>query len=166
MKDIKIHDIDHNNLCSIKSVEKGYSDKQYFFSILSRLFNLTGHLFVQARRPYYNVESAIQNLRSIRDRVDDLNITPNFFEISFYFDGPSGDDDLFNLITDIWFEYEQPTFCFFYEKHIHLSEKKISWQEITRQWDSFVIFRGAEEDVVWIGKSSELKFSNIIPELL
>lgn len=88
------------------------------------------------------------------------NINCNFkssdFEISFSSANPN--KSLFEFLPMIWFAYEHVSFSFFIENEIEFDTKRKSWEEITSRFKSYMLFKGAEEDVIWIGKSNDLKF--------
>jgi len=63
-----------------------------------------------------------------------------------------------NLLPLIWFHYQHVAFSFFRSSGNKFITKVMSWKDITQKETSYVMFKGAEDDVVWIGKSKELKF--------
>jgi hypothetical protein len=155
MKELKIHNNEKGNLLSIKAVENIYSDKNYFIFIISSLFALTkGCFYVEASRPNYDTNDLVIQLKGI------LNSNCNFrytdFEISFW--NTKVEEKLLEFLPVIWFAYEHISFCFFTENKIEIDIKRKSWYEITKGSKSYVLFKGVEDDVIWIGKSNELEF--------
>lgn len=161
MKEIFYYENNDYNLCSIKRLEPFYSDKRYLIGLISKILKLTGHLLITAQRPYYDVDSLMKRLRLLSHKLYELKVSSDFFSLSFSHSSADVDDDVLILISDIWFQYEQPMFCFSLDSNVSFSRRG-SWDEITKQWRSYVFFKGTQEDVLWIGKSSELEFSSII----
>jgi hypothetical protein len=62
------------------------------------------------------------------------------------------------LLPSIWFHYQYVSFTFSHNCAIKFNIKMLPWYAVTTKVSSYVLFKGAEEDVVWIGKSKELKF--------
>jgi hypothetical protein len=155
MKELKIHNNEKGNLLSIKPVDDTYSDRSYFIIIITTLFALTkGCFHVQASRPNYNtIDLAIQ-LKGILS--SNCNFRYTDFEISFC--NTKAEENLLEFLPLIWFAYEHISISFFIENKIEIDIKRKSWDEITKSSKSYVLFKGVEEDVIWIGKSSELEF--------
>lgn len=155
MKDIKIHNKEKGNLISIKPLEDIYADRRYLIFVIVNLFNLTKEcLYVEASRPNYDVSNIIKKLKGIL--INNDSFKSSFFELSFFCN--EVDDALLDILSEIWFAYEHPAYCFFVEDKIGFDVKRQAWSHITSQIDSFVMFKGAEEDVLWIGKSDDLEF--------
>jgi hypothetical protein len=53
MKDIRIHAKNANNLCSIKPIDQTYEDKIYLTDLFEKLYERTGCLYVELKRPNY-----------------------------------------------------------------------------------------------------------------
>lgn len=156
MKDLKIHNKEKGNLISIKPIANIHSDRQYLASIIISLLNLTkGCLYIEASRPNYNVNDIIEDLKRIF--INNDSFKSNFFEVSFFCHEIN--DALLSILSEIWFAYEHTAYCFFVDDKIEFNVKRKAWYEITSRIDSFVMFRGIEEDVLWIGKSNGLEFN-------
>lgn len=125
------------------------------FSIIKGLSGLiNGRLYVGVSRPNYDVAVLIEQLKAVNVGNDSFKYTD--FELLFYTNNI--DDHLVEILLLLWFAYEHTAFCFFVKEEIEFDIKRKSWYEITTSFKSYVLFRGDEEDVVWIGKSDELKF--------
>jgi len=76
------------------------------------------------------------------------------------------DDYMLELINKYWFYFEQPTLvvCKDLKKFLDKDFNSLvgySWKDITKISDSFVLFRGVEEEVLWVGKSQALDFPDM-----
>lgn len=155
MRELIIYNKYDNNLCSIKSVDDTHSGTYYMRTIINILLNLTrGKFYVEVSRPNYDTTHLKENLKQIM--VDNKSFNCTNFEISFLSDGIS--ENLRDFLPQLWFAYEHTAFCFFVENEIAADVKRKSWSEITTNTKSYVLFKGIEEDVLWIGKSNELEF--------
>lgn len=163
MKEVNIHDRWDSNLCSIKSVEDIHSDRMYIISLVESFYNMTGRLlYVDVSRPNYDVNDIIEHINRIQSNICDLFIGPNYFELSFAIDKDKIVNEVFYVISELWFAFEHPCFCFFLEEKNLLFNKRSTWYDTTEKTLSFVMFKDAEEDVVWVGKSRDLEW----PEFL
>ncbi len=157
MKDLKIHNNEKGDLLSIKSIENTYYDRNYFISIVTTLFSLTkGCFYVEVSRHNYdyNAINLILQLKAI------LNSNCNFEHTNFgtSFCTNELNESLLETLPVIWFAYEHIAFCFFTENKIEFNVKRKPWYEITKMSKSYVLFKGIEDDVIWIGKNNEMKF--------
>jgi hypothetical protein len=156
MKDIKVHNI--KNLMSIKSVEDNLTDRKYFESIVTLLYSQASeNVSIEASRPNYNIISLTAELKSILKDYGELNYSNS--EISFYVN--SIKPNLLEFLPQIWFAYEHVSLCFFknVDLGLDLGLSRKPWFEITENFSSYVLFKGIEEDTLWIGKSEELEFN-------
>lgn len=157
MKELIIYENHHNNLCSIKSIENTYSDRNYLINIITTLYALTkGYLHVQASRPTYEYDTTDLEVRLKSILINNCSFRYTDFEILFC--NTKIEEELLEILPIIWFAYEHIAFCFFTESRIEFDIKRKPWYEITTRSKSYVLFKGVEEDVIWIGKSDELKF--------
>lgn len=155
MKELKIHSNEKGNLLSIKPVDNTYSNRSYFIFIITTLFALTkGCFYVEASRPNYNTNDLLIQLKEVLS--SNCNFRYTDFEISFW-DTKAGEKSL-AFLPSIWFAYEHISVSFFVENNIEIDIKRKSWDEITESSKSYVLFKGVEEDVIWIGKSNDLEF--------
>lgn len=109
MKEIAIYNIHNANLASIKSVEYNYSNKVFIFSLVKDLFTLTkGTLFIHARiHNYYLADSTVNKLSKMNGLITSGY---KFSEISFIFNDKDLNNNLLDLLYEIWFAYEQVIF--------------------------------------------------------
>jgi hypothetical protein len=163
--DIKIHKNENNQLLSIKGVDYDYQSKQYIFKLLNKLIQLAGYVLIKVRRNNYE-HSSIDKLKKEGTSlgIKNLKVDSNLFEISFNFNTAKPKQELLPLIVDLWYCFQQPVYYFFtnedsleYNNEILLNNN-FSWKEVVDLSSSYVMFKGAEEDVIWIGKSDELDF--------
>ena len=149
-----------NNLYSIYPVSNLYSDKQFLLSVIANLHALASEqIFLYANRPTYEIDpKGINDLISMNsDRFDNLTIENDAFEISFSSNKEKCTEELFEVLIDLWFAYEQPSIHFFKTNQDKFPIKRDAWYEITERSSSYIMFKGPEENVVWIGKSETLK---------
>ena len=143
------------NLCTIKPVNDTHSDRYYMQAIIKTLLSLTrGKFYVEVSRENYATTYLKENLKQIM--VDNNSFKFSSFEVSFFSDGIS--EELIEILPQLWFAYEHTAFCFFEENEIGINIKRKPWSEITTNTKSYVLFKGMQEDVIWIGKSNELTF--------
>jgi hypothetical protein len=157
MKDFKIHSQHRGNLSSIKSVEDTYSDKSYLLALFARLQCLTIDSFfcLEASRPNYALPDLEGQLKMIPvNKETDFKMTK--FEL--FFCHKKIPTELFELLPEIWFAYEHVALLFFYEGRPDFEIKRKPWYDTTSKSKSYVLFKGIEEDVIWIGKNPELVF--------
>ncbi|MNK15202.1 hypothetical protein D3C87_333370 [compost metagenome] len=154
MKDLKIHNNADGNLLSIKSVVDIYSDREYFINLILKLSFETGYFYINASRPEFDEASLLEKLKLVLDNKD--NFSYNNFEITF--EGTILNQEIGNLLPSIWFNYQHVSFTFSHNRAIKFNIKMLPWYDVTAKVSSYVFFKGAEDDVVWIGKSKELKF--------
>jgi len=157
MKDIRIQ----NDLFSVKSINDNYVDRTYFVFLIEKLLESTGLLYVEANKDNYNITRTLESLKKQIHIIDNLQVGKRMNDISFSFYKEKLEIDMLHNIIDIWFAYEHCAFCFFKDKSTPLPEKRKAWYDITKKTKSYVMFKGIEEDVVWIGKSHELEFNDI-----
>lgn len=165
MKNVNYH---NENLCSIAGFENTFFGESIIREILGKLFQKTNIVIAEIQRPYYEPELLKKSIIDISSEVENLKIDEDWFSISFDYHAKEDNDKFIELFIDIWFGYEQPTFSFF----VTAQEKKsyqnliignrMSWRDITDISSSYVLCKGIEEDVMWIGKSKNLKFNDII----
>jgi hypothetical protein len=156
MKELIIYDNYQNNLCSIKSIKDNYSDKIYMKNIVKKLSDLTtGFFHIDASRPTYeyNVTELAILIKNVLNDADSLK----YNDFGVLLSKHKIDSDLLELLPMIWFSYQHAAFCFF-EEEIKLDVNRKAWYDITKNSKSYVMFKGAEEDVIWIGKSQEFNF--------
>lgn len=164
MVDVKFH---NENLCSIAGLENSFLGRFTMKEILSGLLRDTEILVAEGLRPYYDIELSKNSVSKIRSSIADYEVTNNWFSISFVYLVGSDNDYFLQSLINIWFEYEQPSFCFFSSKNAfekyksRIDHKNLPWSQITELCSCYVVFRAAEEDVMWIGKSKTKNFDDI-----
>jgi hypothetical protein len=168
MKEINIYINKHNNLCSIKSIENQYSDILYFQYLFQRILKVSNLVTVQVRRPYNKVDDVVNKVNNIAEKINYLKIEHKNIALSFSYNVITDNEDFIEVCSSIWFGYEQPAFCFFSESITNddinyiLDNQMLAWYDITKLFSCFMVFRGIEEDVAWIGKHRNLTYDMII----
>jgi len=158
MKDIRIHSNHANNLCSIKPINQMYEDKIYLIYLFENLYKLTGCLYVALNRPNYPKGQFAKRFEKYNNIINYTNLDVMDDEMSFIYNEKEINRDLFLTIVEMWFEYEQPFFCFIRGANPSFITRQMAWYDVTNNYAAFAIFRGPEEDVMWIGKNSNFSF--------
>lgn len=159
MKDICTYE----QLISIKPVEDNTAGIKYLSNIIQNLLKVAdGGLYVYYCRPNYSVPSLIVRLKGML-KESNIPFIADDFELSFVCNATLLSSGFVNLLSTIWFAFEQSSICFLSEKAINDNGlKRKAWNEITSMMKSYVMFRGMEENVLWIGKSMDLEFNEQI----
>lgn len=164
MKDVYLH---NENLCSIAEIENTFSGRSFIREVLNKILPNTTLVIGQAQRPYYEPVLSIKSM-NILSKFEKLDIDQDLFSLSFHYYTKERNDDFVQVFLDVWFEYEQPAFSFFLsgqEKQLYnclAIYRRMSWKDITGLAPSYVLCKGIEEDIMWIGKSNILQFDCII----
>jgi hypothetical protein len=160
MKEIFVYQQYAGNLRPIKSVSNTLSDRNYLIALIEYLFSATGgYLYVEMSRPNWNTDRIKNRLQEISFISDGLQMSDEDFELSFSCKEKPLDASFLYLLPEIWFTFEHGVFCFFVDAESPMPTRRSSWNKITEFASAFVMFRGPEEDVVWIGKSEDLAFN-------
>jgi hypothetical protein len=146
--EIKQHNHYSNHLYSIKGIINDYEGRLYLSDFFSKLFLKTNFFFIKLNRRNYETNSIFERNRGL----EILEVGGNYEEVLIYFNELNRD-----LIMDLWFAYEQPIFCFCIDKNdlekLHNTlMKRTSWEQILNKLQTYVLFKSAEEDVLWFGK--------------
>ena len=169
MTNVKVHGKFDNQLLSIKGVDPNYSGKIYLQNVLNVLIQNSHCTLIHVRRNYYedhNLKRLASQVRNLL--VEDIRIEDDLFEISFHFSKDQLTGDVLWILIDLWFSFEQPAFFFLKEtgslevNYERFLTESLSWSQIANIASSCLMFKSVEEDVVWIGKSSDLSFDSIV----
>ncbi|OPB93807.1 hypothetical protein BAS10_12895 [Elizabethkingia meningoseptica] len=167
MREIAIDNKYGGNLLSIKSTYKHLRQMEFLLeSIFAILHNqLPGCLFIECSRPTYEYELNYLNdeiKKSIGDK--DIYFFANTFEIR-YSDNDFKNNEILNILPKLWFAFEHLCFRFTNVKNNNVNDYyRRPWYEITNVVESYIVFKGIEEDIIWLGKSNNLEFQEI-PEM-
>ncbi|NQX86047.1 MAG: hypothetical protein HRT67_09100 [Flavobacteriaceae bacterium] len=154
----------HNTeLLSIKSINNSvWEDKIIFKMLLKKIFVNNDNILATFKNLVYfhsNLQKRLLQIINYETFIKS-NYDSCFSEISFYLKISNIDDKSLEIINELWTIYEQPSLLIYNEneddKKLARKEKSIfliPWKEITSTLDSIILFRGIEEDVLWIGKS-------------
>jgi hypothetical protein len=157
----------NESLCSIAQIENSFSGKYILRDILNRILRNTFHIIATIERPFYTVQSSIAAISNTSSELENLNIDEKLFSISFKYYTKENNDDFINLFLEVWFEYEQPTFSFFTtgqntETYKNLEvHRRMNVEQITALSPCYVLFRGIEEDVLWVGLKNARLWDNL-----
>ncbi|AQX02277.1 hypothetical protein [Elizabethkingia anophelis] len=153
------------NLLSIKSPYKHLKQVEFLlediFSILH--IQLPGCLIIECSRPTFEYDLNDLNTK-IKNLID--NKEEYFFCDSFetrYINNNFKNIETLNILPELWFAFEHINICFTNDKVININDYyRKHWYEIANMVESYIVFKGVEEDVVWIGKSDNLEFKKIL----
>lgn len=161
MKDVYLH---NKNLCSIAGVENTFLGKYIIRDVLNKILPNTTLIIAEAQRPYYKPELSVVSINNISSEFENLKIDEDLFSLSFNYYTKENNDSFIQVFLDIWFEYEQPAFSLFLSgqemqsyKNLKI-DRRMSWKDITALLPCYVLSKGIEDDVIWIGKSDVLQF--------
>lgn len=149
----------NENLISIKDTKnESCFNSEVFYNILSRIYNNTSFksIIIKYSRPNFANKYILDILTNYNIYIDIYNDYNQISDFLTFFD-----HNKFELLTKVW-SYFQHTSIYFIEEDI--KEKEISnyeWVYITKKYKSYVIYKDIEENVIWIGKSKNLKFDSI-----
>lgn len=156
-------------LLSIKPFQvDNYYDKIFFIELLSNYITISKRVYIIGRRPEYDASTWIhkieQRILNIKEATS-IQITNRDISIVIY--DSSNKHLAVDIITYIWNAYEQPSVIFMtnsnidIKTHISLLSTRTSWENVVSASSSYCFFRGIEDDVLWLGRSSELSFMNL-----
>lgn len=163
MQNAKIH---NDNLCSIKGIKNTFLGNSFVKDILNTTLMQTSLVVANIQRPYHESNDIFNML----NEFENLKIDEDWFSISFKYKVKNKNDNFIRAFLETWFVYEQPSFTFFvagqdfgsYE-NLNIS-RRMNWKEIIEISNCFIFFKGVEEDVIWIGKSTNLQFDEILSQ--
>jgi len=153
MKEINYHS---SNLLSFSTINLTYwKDRIIFKKIIETLFRKKNMIYFFGQRPENSIFiNNINNMNLIYYDEKYFDIILSFNKSSdFYIDN-------LELCTEYWTRYEQAIFLFSDDRDL-IGDKKYlrkSWKDLVSLSDSFILFKGIEENVTWIGKSELINF--------
>ncbi|AQX08381.1 hypothetical protein [Elizabethkingia ursingii] len=167
MKDIHVYNdkIYKGNLLSIRSSYKHLNQIEFLLEeIFPILHNqLPGCLFIECSRPTYEYDLSDLSTE-IKSSIEDKDIY-FFFSKSenHYSDNDFKNNEILNILPKLWLAFEYLCFRFTNVKNNNINDYyRRPWYEITSVIESYIVFKGIEEDVIWIGKSDNLEFKEIL----
>jgi hypothetical protein len=148
------------NLHSIAGVDDSFGGRSQLREIINGIIPVTMSAHIEAKRPNYHSSATLAMIKEMSGEISDLDMTDSPFRISFTYPIKENNDQFITLLVDLWFEYEQPFFCFF---QTALGQKRIieptmSWNDLAASEPCIAMFRSVEQDVVWIGKGDDIDF--------
>ena len=157
----------NNNLVSISFEGNDYHIRSFIRNVFEKLLDTSNYSIIETRRPYHGVEKTISKMDIVLDYLKDISCDKYFNEMSFLYDrNKLMDFDFIELCVEVWFEYEQPCFVFSNLENdksgnnINPMMKNLKWDKKINYYKGYILFRGVEENVIWIGKSLDIEFSN------
>lgn len=148
-----------NNLCSIKFNGDNYFIRTNLIALLeSHLALVEGDLYVEIARPEEDVNSLINQLNMVNSIANSMNVTEDFFEVSFMCTKDDINNRLLWQLSELWICFQHVSVVITSKKGNINFQKRLAWYQINHIVSSFVLFKGVEEDVVWVGKSDDLTF--------
>jgi hypothetical protein len=143
-------------------------------AVLLRFLAQTVTVIAMVQRPYSGSATTLSSLANLSPLLARANMDEDFFSLSFAYGVLTNNDAFIDTFVRVWREYEQPYFCFYpsdvprsrYDEV--LNDSTLSWGEkadrLFELSPCFALYRSIEEDVLWIDKSSELSFKNVVPD--
>ena len=156
MKNINQHG---ETLVSIAGIEDTFSGRYLFREIINNILPTASMIFAKASRPHFYPISMVTLIDKAAGLIENLSLDKDLFSVSFNYKTRTDNDELFYLLEELWFEFEQPCFVFYQDdgQAARTFKPDISWKKITETWSSFVLFKSVEDDVVWLGRSSGIR---------
>lgn len=154
------------NLLSIKGLSEEFSGRSLFRTLLTPLLRLTSIVKVDSERPNYYPGLTKDSITAIGSNISNLALGSDKFSIQFDYVIDDQADAFIEVFSEIWFAYEQPK-AIFIVSSIHQStsnqfSRTSSWEEVTNSLSCYVTFKSIEDDVMWIGKSSDMSFDEVV----
>ena len=161
--DFKKH---RDNFCSFKFIGDHYFIRTNFIALLeSHLTLVEGDLYVEIARPEKDVNGLINQLNSVNSIANSMKVAKDFFEITFTCKKDDINNDLLWQLSALWICFQHVSFVMTLKKGSFNFRNRLAWDQITAVTPSFVLFKGVEEDVVWIGKSDGLSFPDTFSDM-
>lgn len=153
MKFIKIHT---ENLLSLKS-DNMLINNNVFVEILE-LFQKEVHgvFYIEGSRETYEYDTKV-----IKYQIDKTLKNEDIFLYSDFemkVKGVNINSELISILWRFWHAYEHVIICFLVDEINKIDITRNAWYEITEHYKSYVLFKGIEQDVIWVGKSDKLNF--------
>jgi hypothetical protein len=166
MREINFHR--NNTLYSIKPIEDIYGDREYYKGILNRLLARSETVIVKGMRPIFKVEQSPEAIIGIRMGVEKLIKEDDWFSFAFLYHKKEDNDEFTDVCLKIWFEYESPGFIFLVDLEEDrilnkiIEDKFMPWDQMAKLTPCYILFKSIEDDVVWIGRSTDLEIEKIL----
>lgn len=148
------------NLLSIKCDDILFTNNTFveILELFKREGN--GNFYIEGSRDTYEYDPY-----TIKYQIEKVLKNGEILEFSDFKIKIKGEDmnsELISILWKFWFTYEHVIVCFFIDDKNIVNLEKKAWYDITEYYKSFVLFKGIEENVVWIGKSDDLSFEFLI----
>jgi hypothetical protein len=160
------------NKCSIQPITDSTYDRVYLELFLKKILNASSLIILEARRPLTIIDVDILNYTKIKSQADISKISADLFDLFFLFKKKNVTYDFFNLCFNLWFNYEHVSYTFLiHEEDLETplvfssSNTFLSQQILLKNVSFFNLSKGIEEDVLWVRKSNDMEFINIMHSL-
>lgn len=155
MRDIKSNS---DMLFSVGGIVDTFGGRSRIRAIINQIVPLTVSIFVEMKRPVSPYTSVSNLLGGRSVFIENLNVIKNGFLVTFDYLIRESNDEIVDMLIDMWFEYEQPFVSFFQSvsKEARSINSKMTWRDVTELESCFVLFKKAEQEVVWVGKSKDI----------
>jgi hypothetical protein len=155
MADINSHG---QNLFSIADIEDTFGRRSQLRALINKVLSLASSVHIEAKRPVFQPSLSYRLINDIAGQIENLELADDLFSLSFDYVAREQNDQVLKLLLELWFDYEQPFFCFFQaaSNEKRKIEPKMTWKEVIALEPCLVMFKSAEENVIWIGKSETL----------
>lgn len=162
MKDIYYHK--NENLCSIGRIGDTISGKSIIREVLNVILPKTELVFAKIERPNYESMPSIKSVAEISSEIEELKFPEEGYSMTFKYYPKADNDNFIKTLSRLWLDHEQPTFSFFlpgqepqFYKDLHVG-RQLAWDEVTALAPCYIVYKGIQEDVLWIGWSDNLEF--------
>lgn len=159
MKDVVLHIGYNNNLMSVKPIDDIYSDRKYLSAVIFSLADSAKRtICVDTSRSNYEISNSYKSILSSQEfsyGALDWN------NLSFCCDN-TAINSLQALLVEMWFAFEYSAYYFFVDKVPDYNFRRMAWSKVVNDTLGYVIFKGAESNVLWIGKSQTLGFGPVL----
>lgn len=145
-------------LFSVAGIEDSFGGRSKLRGIVNPLLAFALSFYGEAKRPFFQPSNSLRLVNQMSDMLERPVLSEDLFSVSFEYAIQQNNDHLLTLLLELWFEYEQPFFCFFQtslnpERRI---TPQMNWKAVVEMEPCLVMFKSVEEDVVWLGKSASI----------
>lgn len=163
MKRLNYHS---SNLIALSPLKLNlWSDRIFFQYLIESFAENNAYLVSTNSRPYNEYKEIIEDAEKIipKDFILFSRQQKRYAEFRWYVATQDLKDNIVELIYTFWNSFEQVSLVFTSEidKYISVDIRNTFWEDLTKLSESYIFYRGLEDDVLWIGKSSTLNFPEI-----
>jgi hypothetical protein len=163
MSDVLLHG---NNVLSINGITPTIQGRDRLSAIFLGCANVASACFVEARRPNVDEVESVSLAHDLQPRLFNLQIDITVPEISFECFNDFGSQEMTQLFLSLWFDFEHVSIIFRTDLGLNKSidsgllnlRARTRWDELRRRYPGYILYKGVEEDVIWLRKSDDLMF--------